>query len=206
MKTFGRYLAGALALAAVIALSGCAWLGNEIEKIDQAFTGVSATMWTYDEEGYVIDEVHGESFRVTRDDKFDSSDSEGNSNEDSSVLKISLGDSHISHVGSSMIMAEDGIVDISEQLRSDNIFLQNSEEGTPWLNDLIETHRNLWDGKGKTIMVRSQSGQPIAVFAGDSVEIFATDVPKSTLFYVDSKYLLVYRADYTVYDNDLLNS
>ena len=53
-------------------------------------------------------------------------------------------------------------------------------------------------------MIRSQDGTPIAVFAGDNVEVFATDVPKSTWFRVDGKLLLVYRCDYTTYDTALL--
>lgn len=152
----------------------------------------------------MIDEVEGDSFRITRDAKFDSTDAEGNSNGDSSVLKISLGDSHISHVGSSLILAEDSIVDVSDQMRSNQVSLQNFEEGTPWLNDMMRTYSDMWDGKGRTIIVRSQSGQPIAVFAGDSVETYATEVPKSTALNVDGMYLFIYRADFTIYDNELL--
>lgn len=74
----------------------------------------------------------------------------------------------------------------------------------PWLNDIRERFQNLWKGKAKTIMIRSQNGTPLAVYAGDAVEIFATDMPKTTVFRVDGQYLLVYRADYTAYDSDLL--
>lgn len=116
---------------------------------------------------------------------------------------ISLGDSHISHVGSTLVLAEDGIIDVTESIGTEVSF-ENSESGVPWLNNLIEYNRNLWQGKGKTLMVRSQDGTPVAVFVGDEVEVFATDVPKSTWFRIDGKYLLVYRADYTMYDNDLL--
>ena len=70
--------------------------------------------------------------------------------------------------------------------------------------NFLEYNRNLWAGKAKTIMVRSQDGTPVAVYVGNEVEILATDVPKSTWFRVDGKYLFVYRADYTVYDNELL--
>jgi hypothetical protein len=116
---------------------------------------------------------------------------------------ISLGESHIYHVGSTMIFNQDGIVDVAKNLPA-NVKFSNTDKGTPWLNDIIEKHRNLWQGKSKTIMVRSQNGTPLAVFAGNTVETFATDIPKSTAFRVDGKYLLIYRADYTVYDNDLL--
>ena len=38
-----------------------------------------------------------------------------------------------------------------------------------------------------------------------NTEIFSSDIPKTTVFRVDGKLLLVYRADYTAYDPDLLD-
>ena len=113
-KSLRRIVVAIGSLALTASLTSCALLENEGDKIERSFDGVPATMRTYDEEGNMIDEVEGDSFRITRDAKFDSTDAEGNSNGDSSVLKISLGDSHISHVGSSLILAEDGIVDVSD--------------------------------------------------------------------------------------------
>ena len=120
------------------------------------------------------------------------------------VLLISIGKSHISHVGSCLIIAEDGLTDLTGTM-GDYVSVQNTEPGHPWLNDIIEKHRNLWAGKAKTIMIRSQAGNPVAIFNGTQVEGFATDVPKSTAFRVDGHYLFVYRCDYTTYDSDLLS-
>lgn len=184
--------------------SGCALFEQETAKFSQAFRGVSATMSTYDQSGALIDQVHGNSFRITRDDRFDGKNADGTSKEDSSVLLVSLGDSHISHVGSSLILAQDGVIDVTEQFGTTKVAFNNTTEGTPFINDLFERFRNNWRGKSKTLLIRSQDGLPIGVFAGDSVEVFATDVPKSTWFQVDGKMLFVYRCDYTVYDNDLL--
>jgi len=192
---------GAL-LAATLVLSGCSGLSAFGEKLNRAMNGVSATMTTYTQSGDLVDEVHGRSFQITRDKRFDTSNSDGTSKNDSSVLMISLGSSHISHVGSTLILAQDGLEPIAGAQTS--IRFTNSKPGTPWLNNFLEYNRNLWKGKAKTIMIRSQDGTPIAVYAGSEVEILATDVPKSTWFRVDGKYLFVYRADYTVYDNDLL--
>ena len=147
--------------------------------------------------------MHGVSFQFARDDKFDSTSSDGKSNADSSVLLISLGSSHVSHVGSTLIFAQDGITDVMSGLPA-NVRFSNETNGTPWLNNIKYKWGNLWQGKARTIMVRSQNGTPLAVFAGNEVEPFSTDIPKSTVFRVDGKYLLVYRADYTVYDTDLL--
>ena len=46
---------------------------------------------------------------------------------------------------------------------------------------------------------------PIAIYAGNQVEVAATDVPKSTLYRIDGKYLFVYRASITTPDSDLLD-
>ena len=189
-------------IVSALALTGCAGMSMTGEEFSRAINGVTGTMSTYNEESQVIDRVDGVSFRFARDDRFDTHNSEG-SNKDSAVVMISLGDSHIFHVGSTMIFAQDGIVNVAGQL-PDEVRFSDTVTGTPWLNDIRERFGNLWQGKAKTTMVRSQNGTPLAVFAGNAVETFATDIPKSTAFRVDGKYLLVYRADYTVYDNTLL--
>lgn len=186
----------------LIGLTACDMSNAFGDALSRAFKGVSATMTTYDSYGSLTDEVHGQSFQITRDTRFDTNNSDGESNKDSSVLQISLGNNIISHVGATLILAQDGLDPIAGAQTS--VRFTNDDPGTPWINHLLETQRNLWHGRGKTIMIRSQLGQPIAVFAGDSVDILSTDVPKSTWFRVDGKYLFVYRADYTVYDNDLL--
>lgn len=191
------------AVVAMMLLASCAGLSAFGEEINRAFKGVPATMTTYNEDGELIDAVQGESFRVSRDTRFDTNNSDGTSKNDSSVLMISLGSSHISHVGSTLILAQDGLTTVAGA--DSTVEFTNTEPGVPWLNNLIEYHRNLWQGKGKTILIRSQNGTPIGVYAGDEVEVFATDVPKSTWFRIDGMYLFVYRADYTLYDNDLLS-
>jgi len=191
------------AFVAVAMLAGCAGSDAFGEKFNREMRGVLATMTTYNENGELIDEVQGKSFEVSRDTRFDTTNSDGTSKNDSSVLMISLGSSHISHVGSTLIMAEDGLTTVAGA--NSSVKFTNTESGTPWLNNLLELNRNLWQGKGKTILIRSQNGTPIGVYAGNEVEILSTDVPKSTWFRVDGKFLFVYRADYTVYDNDLLS-
>lgn len=190
------------ALCLMITLSSCALFGAAVDDLNRALSGMPATMSTYNQFGEPIDIVHGKSFDVRRDENFDTNDADGNSNKDSSVLKISLGDSVINHVGSTMILAEDGLIKVSDA--PSQVELENSEDGRPWLNFLYHDARNLWKGKSRTIMIRSQNGTPIAVFAGDKVETFNPDIPKTTWFRIDGKNLFVYRADYTVYDTALL--
>lgn len=196
-------IAAMAAVTLAFTLSACDSFSAWGDEINRAWNGVSAEMTTYTQAGQRIDQVHGKSFRVSRDDRFDGSNSDGSSKEDSQVLLISIGDKHISHVGSTMIMKQDGLQNIMTASNS-HVEITNKQAGTPWLNDLKEKHRNLWHAKAKTVLIRSQDGTPVAVYAGNSVSIYKTDVPKSTWFRIDGKYLLVYRADYTVYDSDLL--
>lgn len=203
-KKLSRNLFGILLIAStVLVLQGCAYLGLWGEQVNQALDGVEATYKTYAQDGTQIDEVKGTSFQISRDDRFDSVDSEGYSNKDSQVLMISLGKNMISHVGSTMLLEEVGLEDIQADMDTE-LFVENMDPGTPFLNKMREKHQNLWSGKSKTLLIRSQDGLPVATYTGNNVEIFSTDVPKSTWFQVDGKMLFVYRADYTIIDNELL--
>ena len=92
---------------------------------------------------------------MSRDSRFDSRDSEGSSNKDSSVLTISLGDKVINHVGSTLIMSQDGLNNVVETTKT-KVTTENNDPGVPWLNTFVENHRNLWQGCAKTIVVRSE--------------------------------------------------
>src|SRR6266702_7873843 len=126
----GFVIAAIGVLASIVA--GC---GAASDSFDQAFNGFHATMTTYNQYGQEVDEIKGSSFHVTRDSEFDTTNSSGNSNADSKVLLISLGDAHVTHVGSTMILAQDGLVDITAQTPP-NFRFSNNKPGTPWLNDL----------------------------------------------------------------------
>ena len=199
---------GVFALTAIVvalALSACAATAMTFEDFRRAWQGIPATMTTYDQNGELVDKVTGNSFAIELDERFTQYvyDTSGNGTQvKGEVMLISVGQSHISHVGSTMILAEDGVAAVAGG--STKVDIKNTAAGVPWLNNLLEYNRNLWKGKGKTIMIRSQDGKPIAVYAADQVEIQGTSVPKSTMFRLDGKRLFVYRADYTVYDNELL--
>lgn len=74
---------------------------------------------------------------------------------------------------STKLLAEDGLSDLSAVNGTAKVSLQNTQPGTPWLNDLIQKNRNPWAGKARTILIRSQDDTPVAVYAGNKVEPFA---------------------------------
>lgn len=166
---------------------------------EENFKGLEMTIQTYDEKSQLIDKVEGKSIMIERDSKFDT-DSAG---QDSSVIKITIGDKDIHHVGSSMIIAERGLTNVFDDYAK-KVNVQDMQRGTPIVNSMINEFRNSFTGKQKVILIRSQNGTPLATYAGNNVSMCKTDVPKSTGLIIDGKYLFVYRCDYTIYDLDLI--
>lgn len=187
-----------------IFLTGCNFLGNEIGKMEEALKGRDVIVQTYDENSNIIDKVEGSSVSISPDGKFDLTDSEGTTTEKSSVLNITVGGKEMVHVGSSLIMNEKGLTNVFEEY-SKTVDIENLDRSIPFVNRMVNDMKNLTKGKSVVILIRSQSGQPLATFVGDNVSYFATDVDKSTGILIDGKYLFIYRCDYTIYETDLLN-
>ena len=184
----------------MVFLSGCEIFEQNWDDLVAKFKGRSVTIQTYDEESQLIDQIKGSHIDIQRDTDFDS-DIETS---DSQVMEISVGDHMIHHVGSSLIMYEDGLFDVMTDENA-RVNIENYDKGTPVINYLVHDFQNYFgSGESKVIMIRSQNGTPLAIFSGEEVSIFPTDVPKSTGFRIDDKYLFVYRCDYTVYDTALL--
>lgn len=193
-----------LGLVIVSVFLSAAACSKTIDNLAALMKGRQATIITYDTFAQRLDRIHGASVNITRDENFDTYTADGKSNADSSVLMVSIGGGVMTHVGSTLLMIEDGLTDITDQLPP-TVDLQSLERGTPVLNYLRQNFRNFWGGTSRTILIRSQSGFPIGIFGGNKVEYYPTNVPKSTLLRIDGKYLLVYRSDYSIYDNKLLD-
>jgi hypothetical protein len=188
----------------IIVLSGCNLFNHEIGKMKEALKGREAIIQTYDEESNVIDRIEGKSISIGSEDKFAQKDSEGNTTKKSSVLSLTVGGESVLHVGSSLILHETGMTNVFEEYAK-SVDVQNMDRSIPFVNRMINDMKNITTGKSKVILIRSQSGKPLATFVGDNVSYFATDIDKSTGILIDGKYLFIYRCDYTIYDADLLN-
>ncbi|MGF3182535.1 DUF5052 family protein [Facklamia sp. P12945] len=193
----------ALLLALVIALAGCQTIGEFVSGFKQDFIGLTMTVQTYDEQAQIIDSMTGKSVSIERDEEFDSQTAEGSTKADSQVLDIQIGGHTLSHVGSSLIAAEKGLNDLTMDV-DNRLDLYDTKSNLPFISRLQDNIGQTFFGKKKTIMVRSQNGTPLAVYSGNKVSYFKTDVPKSTGLLIDGKYLFIYRCDYTIYDNELL--
>ena len=193
-------IVGALSISI---LSGCALLRNEAGKMKEKLMGRTATIQTYDEESNVIDSIKGKSISITSEDKFDTKNEDGKTVEKSSVISLTIGGKSMVHVGSSLILYEDGLTDVFDEFTK-TVDIKNLDRSTPFLNKMINDMKNITTGKSKAILIRSQAGKPLATFVGDDVSYFATGIEKSTGILIDGKYIFIYRCDYTIYDLELL--
>ena len=194
----------AVMMAAMLVLSGCNWLEYKIGSLKEQFVGRELTVQTYDENSQMIDRVQGKSVSIEADEDFSLKDANGDTVEKSSVLNITVGGKQMLHVGSSLIAYEDGLQNIFEEYVQ-KVDLNSFDRSVPFINRMVNDLQNLTTGKEKVVLIRSQSGQPLATFAGNDVSYFATDIDKSTGIMIDGKYLFIYRCDYTIYDLALLN-
>lgn len=192
----------ALALALCL-LAGCQSLQNWWKNTKEEWIGLEMTVRTFDENSQLIDEMSGTSLSIERNKEFDSVDEEGNSNADSSVLKVTIGRYEMDHVGSSLIAAEEGLEDLFAKYQ-ETVSIEDESRTVPIVNRMVSKLKNDFTGKAKVILIRSQNGTPLATYAGDSVSLYASDAPKTSELLIDGKRLVIYRCDYTIYDRELL--
>ncbi|MFF2532397.1 DUF5052 family protein [Brevibacillus sp. NPDC058079] len=200
MKTFTSIL---VSIALLASLSACNFLSNEFGNIKSAFNGREAVVQTYDEESNIVDRIEGKSIDIGSEDEFATKDKEGNVTKKSGVISYTVGGKSAVHVGSSLIMREKGIVDVFDEYTK-TVDIHNQDRSVPFINQMVNSVKNLTTGQKFLVLIRSQSGKPLATFAGNDISYFATDVDKSTMFLIDGKALFIYRCDFSVYDLSLL--
>ena len=192
-----------LVAALVLTLAGCNWFEKKLGDLKEALVGREMIIQTYDENSQLIDRVQGKSVSIKADDEFELTDVDGNVVEKSSVLNVTVGGNEIIHVGSSLISHELGLENIFD-VYAKSVDLDNFDRSVPFVNRMVNELKNYTTGKDKIILIRSQSGQPLATFAGDDVSYYATDIENSTALLIDGEFLFIYRCDYTIYDTELL--
>ena len=187
----------------VLTLAGCNWFEKKLGDLKEALVGREMVIQSYDENSQLIDRVQGKSVSIKADDEFELTDVDGNVVEKSSVLNITVGGNEIIHVGSSLISHELGLENIFD-VYAKSVDLDNFDRSVPFVNRMVNELKNYTTGKDKIILIRSQSGQPLATFAGDDVSYYSTDIENSTALLIDGEFLFIYRCDYTIYDTELL--
>lgn len=202
-KNIKLFVVMLVSIVLLISLSGCQFLDIMGKDTEKQLKGLKVTIQTYDADGLPIDTIKGVSGNISRDTKFDMKNEDGKTTKTSSVLNITIGGKQVTHVGSSLIMYEQGLNDVMNELPK-QVTVNNNDRSTPFINTIVNHYNNFFSGKSRIILIRSQLGKPIATFAGNSVSYWETQIPNSTGLVIDGKYLLVYRCDFTMYDTSLI--
>ena len=171
------------------------WFDNAELTIRSKTTGLPLTISTYDFDGQKIDQVKTKSADIHTDDEMSNTDKDGN--EHSSVIDIDYGGKRMIHVGSTMI-AYEGMKNYEDAFTK-HVNIDDHNKSVPLLNSMYQDFRNQWNSQSRVVMIRSQAGKPIAVFAGKNVSIHNTEMKNTTKFVIDGHQLIAYRCDYTVY-------
>lgn len=175
-----------------------------MKNMQEEFEGLEATIQTFDAQGQVIDNVKGNSISVETDNRFDIKGSDGEVTKESSVLNIQVGGKQMYHVGSSLVMQEQGTTNILNNTNA-RAEVNDTDSSVPFLSRLKNEFKNDFTGQNMTVLIRSQQGLPIAVFTGDEVSTFqAENIPNSTALLIDGKRVFLYRVDFSIYDTSLL--
>ena len=203
MKWNKKLAISAVLLTSLLALSACQSIQNWWKNTKEEWIGLEMTVRTFDESTQLIDEMSGKSLSIERNAEFDSVDAEGNSKADSSVLKVTIGQYEMDHVGSSLIAAEEGLEDLFAKYQK-TVAVEEDGKAIPVVNRMVSQLKNDFTGKAKVILIRSQNGTPLATYAGDKVSLYTSNAPKTSELLIDGKRLIIYRCDYTIYDRELL--
>lgn len=204
---FWTVLATVAALSLFV-FSGCAKLASAINDIKGSLIGNQYTIYTYDNFGNLVLETSGKKIDIAGNPvKTTSYDENGKvitGYELSSVITITIDGNEIESCGDTCIFVQKGLtpdVDFTTetiQTGSSTIFDITS------LSAKLNQYKNRF-GKARVVVIKSQLGNPIMAFSGDSVywEI-PEDLPKMTKLMIDGKALYIHRANFQIIDKELI--
>lgn len=195
-----KLLAACLALSLLPLLSSCSMISDYTLDLKSKLVGIPFTVSTYDYDGQKIDQIKGKSVHIETYKPMSKKNSSGD--EQSKVIDVEFGGQQMIHVGSSLI-ANEGLRNYEDTF-SKKVTITDKQRSIPVLSIMYNNFRNDWLSKGKVIMIRSQAGKPIAVYAGNKVRVSATDIPSTTQINVDGHRLFIYRCDYSIYDMETI--
>lgn len=196
-----------VAMISIFVVSGCAKLASAINDIKGSLIGNQYTIYTYDNFGNLVLETSGKKIDIAGNPvKTTSYDENGKvitGYELSSVITITIDGNEIESCGDTCIFVQKGLtpdVDFTTETikSSSGIFDITS------ISAKLNQYKNKF-GKARVVVIKSQLGNPIMAFSGDSVywEI-PEDLPKMTKLMIDGKALYIHRANFQIVDKELI--
>ena len=201
------WLLALVAMISIFVVSGCAKLASAINDIKGSLIGNQYTIYTYDNFGNLVLETSGKKIDLAGNPvKTTSYDENGKvitGYELSSVITITIDGNEIESCGDTCIFVQKGLtpdVDFTTETikSSSGIFDITS------ISAKLNQYKNKF-GKARVVVIKSQLGNPIMAFSGDSVywEI-PEDLPKMTKLMIDGKALYIHRANFQIIDKELI--
>lgn len=201
------WLLALVAMISIFVVNGCAKLASAINDIKGSLIGNQYTIYTYDNFGNLVLETSGKKIDIAGNPvKTTSYDENGKvitGYELSSVITITIDGNEIESCGDTCIFVQKGLtpdVDFTTETikSSSGIFDITS------ISAKLNQYKNKF-GKARVVVIKSQLGNPIMAFSGDSVywEI-PEDLPKMTKLMIDGKALYIHRANFQIVDKELI--
>jgi hypothetical protein len=215
-KSFVVGVAG-VAVAALLALTGCSSVDNGIGAAMRALGASPGTIYNFGTDGQLVYQAHCASMDFEPDHEFDvysvGGDGKTTKVSDSSVVQISCGHSLIKTVGFSTVYVSDSAQAalIANSQQFSQIKIQNNDRNIPLVNFAWRAVKNKFVGTSAVVQISDQWNNPVMAFAG-SINGFASDVAKSTMFQLkfgpnerNIGWIWASRVSYTQTDTALLN-
>lgn len=191
-----------------IICTGCAMLESELSEIKGDLVGNSYNIYTYDNYGNEVMRASGEKINIKGNKvssvTYGSSGVVETNYELSSVITINIDGEQIQSCGDTCIFVQSGLNhDVDFVQENINSTSESITDNTYFSNN-INAYENMY-GKSRVVVIKSQLGQPIVAFSGDSVYWEIPDnLPKMTKLMIDGKALYIHRANFQIIDKDLL--
>lgn len=178
-----------ITLIMVILITGCTTLRSQIKDISAEWIGLERTFQVYDDFGNVTMVVKGDNTDIQASDV-------------ENVLLIEVDGSRWQHVGSTMIAYESGLENMVEDYK-DAINLTGDGGTITSVDKALNEFFATTTGLERVIIIKTQTGVPVAVFEGDNVLIEESALPSTTKILLDNTRLHVYRADLEIIEKSL---
>ena len=201
------WLLALVAMISIFVVSGCAKLASAINDIKGSLIGNQYTIYTYDNFGNLVLETSGKKNDIAgnpvKNTSYDENGKVITGYELSSVITITIDGNEIESCGDTCIFVQKGLtpdVDFTtETIQSSGSVLDITS-----LSAKLNQYKNKF-GKARVVVIKSQLGNPIMAFSGDSVywEI-PEDLPKMTKLMIDGKALYIHRANFQIIDKELI--
>lgn len=206
MKKQKKLLCVVLVLTMLV-LSGCEGLKSHITSMKGDIVGNTFYIDTFDNYGNLVLKTVGEKINVTPNTVTEYSygdDGWYKTKTLSSVININIDGKQIESCGDTCIFYDSNLVpdyDFTvDGIESTSDSLLDSTIVTGSVNKIKN-----YVGKSAVVIIKSQLGQPIYAFSGDSVYWEIPDnLPKFTKLSIDDKPLYIHRANFQIIDKNLL--